>query len=84
MDNQRRHFFYKAVVAGTAIGLSASIASVHAANYEAIVPCSHCGTGYRVTWNGTDSGYGVSQCPKCHNGSRVHWGPKGVEKVEKA
>jgi transcription elongation factor Elf1 len=82
LDIQRRKFFYKAAVVGIA-GI-ASASTLRAANYSAVVPCSYCGTGFRVTWNGTDSGYGVYQCPKCNKGSRVHWNPNGVEKVEKA
>lgn len=54
------------------------------ANYAAVITCTHCGTGFRVEWNGTDTGYGSYQCPNCHNSSRAHWGLNGLERVERA
>ena len=54
---------------------------------SALVPCAHCGTGFRVefSYSSGGGGYNVYQCPKCHQGSRVHWDHKGnVTRVERA
>lgn len=83
MLNSRRDFFKLAAATGLVAALF-SAKSSYAAHYEAVVSCAYCGTGFRVVWNGTDTGYGSYQCPNCHKSSRVHWGPGGVQKVERA
>jgi DNA-directed RNA polymerase subunit RPC12/RpoP len=82
MIAKRRKIFSRLIGAGaiTFLGAGRSLA----VQYQAVIPCSHCGTGFRVEWNGTETGHTAYQCPKCSKMSRVYWDSKGVQKVEKA
>ena len=82
MITGRRKVFSGLIGAG-AVALLGAERSL-AVQYQAVIPCSYCGTGFRVEWNGTETGYTSYQCPKCSKMSRVYWDSKGVQKVEKA
>ena len=80
MNTTRRKFLCETIIA---VAASSCATYAAAADYSAVISCTHCGTGFRVTWNGTAYGYGSRQCPNCHKESRVHFSPNGVEKVER-
>jgi len=53
MIAERRKIFSRLIGAGaiTFLGAGRSLA----VQYQAVIPCSHCGTGFRVEWNGTET-----------------------------
>lgn len=80
----RRKLLKGTYMLGAISALAAMSDSALAADYVAVIQCTYCGTGFRVEWHGTETGYGSYQCPKCNKSSRVHWDQKGVQRVEKA
>jgi len=85
--NLSRRKFVRAVPAAAIFAAAVYQSTARAEMGSALVPCAHCGTGFRVefSYSSSGGGYGVRQCPKCNQGSRVHWDHKGnVTRVERA